>query len=75
MGIAAQPGPASPRVATASMAPSRGNPELQAALQAGNKTSEQRAQRISQALQESGGAEDTGNPVLETHYEVSRTIR
>lgn len=51
------------------------NPELQAALQAGNKTSEQWTQRISQALQEAGGAEDTGNPILDAHYEVSKQIR
>lgn len=51
------------------------NPELQAALQAGNKTSEQWAQRITQALGETGGAEDTGNPVLEAHFEVSKKIR
>lgn len=51
------------------------HPELQAALQAGNKTSEQWAQRIAQALQEAGNAEDTGNPVLDAHYEVSKKIR
>ncbi len=51
------------------------SPELQAALQAGNKTSEQWAQRIAQALQEAGSAEDTGNPVLDAHYEVSKKIR
>lgn len=51
------------------------HPELKAALQAGNKTSEQWAQRIAQALQESGGAEDTGNSVLDAHYEVSKKIR
>ena len=51
------------------------HPELKAALQAGNKTSEQWAQRITQALQEAGGAEDTGNSVLDAHYEVSKKIR
>ncbi len=51
------------------------HPELKAALQAGSKTSEQWAARISKAAQEAGGAEDTGNPVLEAHYEVSRRIR
>lgn len=51
------------------------HPELQAALQAGNKTSEQWAQRVAQALQEAGNAEDTGNPVLDAHYEVSKKIR
>jgi ferritin-like metal-binding protein YciE len=51
------------------------HPELQAALQAGNKMSEQWAQRIAQASGEAGGAEDTGNPVLDARYEVSRKIR
>jgi ferritin-like metal-binding protein YciE len=51
------------------------NPDLQAALQTGNETAEQWAQRIAQALQETGSAEDTGNPVLEAHYEVSKKIR
>ncbi len=51
------------------------NPDLQAALQAGNKTSEQWAQRIEQALQETGSAEEVGNPVLEALYEVSKKIR
>ena len=51
------------------------SPELKAALEKGNKTSEQWAQRIQQALQVSGGGEDMGNPVLEAHYEVSKKIR
>lgn len=51
------------------------NPDLRAALQTGNKTAEQWAQRIAQALQETGSAEDVGNPVLEAHYEVSKKIR
>lgn len=61
--------------ATAEIQGDAGHPELRAALQEGNKTSEQWAQRISQAVQETGGAEDTGNPVLEAHYEVSKRIR
>lgn len=61
--------------ATAEIQNDASHPELQAALQAGNKTSEQWAQRIEQALQETGGAEDTGNPVLDAHYEVSKRIR
>ena len=51
------------------------HPELQAALQQGNKTSEQWAQRVEKALAETGGAEDTGNPILEAHYQVSKEIR
>ena len=61
--------------ATAEIQDDASHPELQSALQAGNKTAEQWAQRIAQALQETGGAEDTGNPVLQAHYEVSRRIR
>ena len=61
--------------ATAEIQDDASNPELQAALLAGNKTAEGWAQRIAQALQESGGAEDTGNPVLDAHYEVSKKIR
>jgi ferritin-like metal-binding protein YciE len=61
--------------ATAEIQADASHPELRAALQAGNKTSEQWAQRIEKALAETGGAEDTGNPVLEAHYEVSKKIR
>lgn len=51
------------------------HPELQAALQQGTRTSEQWAQRIDKAVAETGGAEDTGNPILEAHFEVGRKIR
>jgi len=51
------------------------HPELKSLLQTGNKTSEQWAHRIERAIGEAGGAEETGNPVLEAHYEVSRKIR
>lgn len=61
--------------ATAEIENDASRPELKAALQAGNKTSEQWAQRIAQALQETGGVEDTGNPVMDAHYEVSKKIR
>ena len=61
--------------ATAEIENDASHPELKAALQAGNKTSEQWAQRIAQAVGETGGAEDTGNPVMEAHYEVSKKIR
>ena len=51
------------------------HPELKSALEAGNRTAEQWAQRIDRALAEAGNAEDVGNPVLEAHYEVSQIIR
>ena len=51
------------------------HPELKSALQAGNKTAEQWAQRVAQARAEAGDAEDTGNPVLDAHFEVSKKIR
>ena len=51
------------------------HPELKSALQAGNKTAEHWAQRIAQAQQETGNAEDVGNPILEAHFDVSKKIR
>ncbi len=61
--------------ATAEIETDASHPELKSALQAGNTTSEQWAQRIRQAIEEAGSAEDTGNPILEAHYEVSKKIR
>ena len=61
--------------ATAEIETDARHPELKSALQAGNTTSEQWAQRIRQAIEEVGGGEDTGNPILEAHYEVIRKIR
>ncbi len=51
------------------------HPDLKAALEQGNQTSQQWAQRIDQALQEAGGSGEQNNPVLEGLYEVSRQIR
>jgi ferritin-like metal-binding protein YciE len=51
------------------------HPDLKAALAEGNKTSQQWAQRISQAQQSAGQGDTHDNPVLEAHYEVSRRIR
>ena len=50
------------------------------ALRAGGEvakkaTAEQWAQRIGRAIEEAGSAEDTGNPILEAHYDVSNRIR
>ena len=61
--------------ATAEIETDASHPELKSALQAGNATSEQWAQRIRQAIEEVGSAEDTGNPILDAHYEVSKKIR
>lgn len=61
--------------ATAEIETDASHPDLKSALKAGNETSEQWAQRIRQAIGEVGNAEDTGNPILEAHYEVSKRIR
>lgn len=60
--------------ATAELQGDVSHPDLKAALEQGNKTSEQWAQRIGKALQETGGAEGAGNPILEAHHEVSKKI-
>lgn len=51
------------------------HPDLKAALDEGNRTSRQWAERIDRALQQAGGDQPHDNPVLEAHYEVSRRIR
>ena len=51
------------------------HPELKAALEAGNKTSEQWAQRIQSAIQEAGRAEQVPNEIMQAHYDVSKKIR
>lgn len=61
--------------ATAEIQDDASHPDLKAALQASNKVAEQWAERIEQALQETGGAEDTGNAILDAHFEVSKKIR
>ena len=61
--------------ATAEIENDAKHPELKAALQAGNTTSEQWARRIGQAIEEVGSVENAGNPILEAHYEVSKRIR
>ncbi len=61
--------------ATAEIATDASHPELKSALQAGNTTAEQWTQRIHQAIGEVGSVEDTGNPILDAHYEVSKKIR
>ncbi len=61
--------------ATAEIETDASHPELKSALQAGNTISEQWTQRIHQAIEQAGSAEDTGNPILDAHYEVSKKIR
>ncbi len=61
--------------ATADIQKDASHPDLKAALEAGNKTAEQWAQRVSQAMQEASDAPDEGNPILEAHYQVSQKIR
>lgn len=51
------------------------HPDLKAALDEGNRTSKQWAERIERAVQQAGGSDTGDNPVLEAHYEVSRRIR
>jgi hypothetical protein len=47
--------------ATAEIETDAKNPELKSALQAGNRTSEQWAQRVDRALKEAGGGETMEN--------------
>ena len=61
--------------ATAEIGNDATHPELKAALQTGNQVSEKWAHRIGRALDEVGGGEDRGNPIMDAHYEVSRRIR
>ena len=63
------------KMATGEIQNDASHPELKSALEQGNRTAEQWAQRIERALKEAGSAEDVGNPVLEAHYKVSQTIR
>lgn len=51
------------------------HPDLKAALEQGNRTSQQWADRIARAQQQAGEGGANDNPVLEAHYEVSRRIR
>ena len=51
------------------------NSDLKAALDQGNQTSQQWAQRIDKALTEAGSGGEQKNPVLEGLYEVSKKIR
>ena len=50
-------------------------PDLKAALEEGNRTSKEWAQRIDRAMQQAGNGQQGDNPIMEAHYEVSRRIR
>ncbi|RYF19785.1 MAG: DUF892 family protein [Oxalobacteraceae bacterium] len=51
------------------------HPALKAALEQGNSTSKQWAERIQRALEQTSGGGEQDNPILSAHYEVSRRIR
>ena len=51
------------------------HPALKAALEEGNRTSKQWAERIDRARQQAGDGGQQNNPVMEALYEVSRRIR
>lgn len=60
--------------ATDEIAQDATHPDLKAALDEGNRTSREWADRIDRALRQAGG-DQQDNPILEAHYEVSRRIR
>jgi ferritin-like metal-binding protein YciE len=51
------------------------HPDLKTALEQGNRTSQQWAQRIDRAMEQAGPGQQGDNKILEAHYEVSRLIR
>ena len=51
------------------------NSQLKDALRQGAETAKKWSERIDRALQETGGADERDNPILEAHYEVSKKIR
>lgn len=61
--------------ATAEISNDASHPDLKTALEEGNHTSRQWAERIEKASAQAGDGEQGDNPVLEAHYEVSRRIR
>ncbi len=50
------------------------HPALKSALEEGNSTAKEWAQRIERAAAQAGGGQ-SDTPILEAHYEVSRRIR
>lgn len=62
--------------ATAEISKDVTHPGLKAALEEGNRTSQQWSDRIGRACEMAGAAsESQDNPVMEAHYEASRRIR
>ena len=61
--------------ATAEISADATDPALKAALAKGNTRAEGWAKRIAQSIGEAGPSKDTGNPILEAHYAVSKKIR
>lgn len=51
------------------------HPALKQALEQGNRTAKQWADRVARAEQAAGGGQQNDNKVLEAHYEVSRLVR
>ena len=51
------------------------HPDLKALLKTGSEVAKGWSDRIDRALKEAGGGDQTDNPVLEAHVEVSRRIR
>ena len=51
------------------------HPALKAALEEGNRTSKQWAERMDRARQQAGNGAQQNNPIMEALYEVSRRIR
>lgn len=51
------------------------HPELKAALEQGNRTSQEWAHRIDRAMEQTGPGDQADNKILEAHFEVSRLIR
>lgn len=61
--------------ATAEMQHDLTDPSLKAVLAKGNATAEGWARRIEDAIRQAGPSEDTGDSILEAHYDVSKKIR
>ena len=51
------------------------HPELKAALEQGNRTSQKWADQIDRAMEQTGPGQQGDNKILEAHYEVSRLVR
>jgi ferritin-like metal-binding protein YciE len=68
-------GSAVAKMATAEIQGDASNQHLLSALQQGTQVSDEWLRRIERAISEVGSNEDTGNPILKAHYEVSRQIR